>query len=176
METLKQLITAEINRELKSSLFYCLQAINPNKYLYTYEESFTKAQLRGLLIDEFIQGDTINVTQVKKLKTYRDIYTAYFDENKKIEFESVENLTLETSLSIIGKEDNVRMQISLQIESAFCIYFEMSDKATGGENWSAEGSILFEDMKINDYDGIFSLPESIVNKLNELGFNTDYLK
>jgi hypothetical protein len=55
--------------------------------------------------------------------------------------------------------------------------FEFYDIKSGGENWYASGGIWFDENKcINDYDGVFELPNEIIEKLKEIGYDTSYVE
>jgi hypothetical protein len=88
----------------------------------------------------------------------------------KIEFISKENFSLENSFGILKSEDNIDVNFTISITDSFSGWFELYDINTGGNNWYAEGELLFDDGILIDYDGIFALPISIQNKLQELGF------
>ena len=54
-------------------------------------------------------------------------------------------------------------------------YFEYYDEESGGEDMYAEGSIWVENGKVRDYDGVFELPEVILEWLNQFNINTEDL-
>lgn len=53
-------------------------------------------------------------------------------------------------------------------------YFELSDTHTGGLTYYATGCLIFEGKKLIDYDGVFSLPNLITDKLAEIGYDVSY--
>jgi hypothetical protein len=91
----------------------------------------------------------------------------------KIEFEVTENLALENSFGIIKDEDNVVLHITINVDDDYG-YFELYDIETGGDDWYAEGGLWFEGNKLVDYDGVYSLLTSIIDKLKELGYDMSY--
>ena len=54
-------------------------------------------------------------------------------------------------------------------------WFEYYDLETGGEDEYAEGGIWVENSKVRDYDGVFELPEVILEWLNQFNINTEDL-
>jgi len=99
----------------------------------------------------------------------------------KTEFKATLNLVMENSFGILDKEDKVEVKVILGIrerevfpycdkEESGTGWFEIYDIKTGGENWYAEGGLWFEDNGLVDYDGVFSLPECIEEKLKELNY------
>ena len=51
----------------------------------------------------------------------------------------------------------------------------MYDEETGGNEWYAEGGLWFDNKELTDYDGVFELPQPVINKLKELGYDTSYV-
>jgi hypothetical protein len=55
--------------------------------------------------------------------------------------------------------------------------FEIYDVKTGGDRVYAEGGLWFDEYEgvnyLRDYDGVFELPEYIMDKLVEWGYNMD---
>lgn len=93
---------------------------------------------------------------------------------EKLTFEAKESLSLENSFGTIKKESDITLSVNLYFVGDTYTSFEFYDEKTGGEDWYAEGGIWHdEDKVISDYDGVFSLPECIIDKLNELGYNTE---
>ena len=78
MKLLVTVIQDTINKELKSSLMYCLQAVNPSIWFYRFEQHYTKQQLRDALFIELTikkdESGTIipNTNNINKLKVYAD--------------------------------------------------------------------------------------------------------
>lgn len=95
---------------------------------------------------------------------------------KQITFNTKESLSLENSFGTIRQESDVNLVVTLSFINDTYSAFEFYDEESGGEDWYAEGGIWHDENKvIHDYDGVFSLPEPIIKKLNELGYNTEEL-
>lgn len=94
----------------------------------------------------------------------------------KTTFKTTANLSYENSFGTLKKETNVELEITIGFKDEKYGYFELYDTKTGGENWYAEGGLWFEGKELIEYDGVFSLPTEIINKLEELGYNADYAK
>jgi len=90
-------------------------------------------------------------------------------------FKSVQHLSLDTSYGSIKKENDVELEVTVGIkEEGTYGWFELYDIESGGEEWYAEGGLWFDGNKnLTDYDGTFSLPKPVEEKLNEWGYNTD---
>ena len=54
--------------------------------------------------------------------------------------------------------------------------FELYDLESGGNDFYAEGGLWFKDNRLIDYDGIFSLPLPILDKLEEWGLDVDEMR
>jgi len=72
--------------------------------------------------------------------------------------------------------DGIQMDVEVGI-SEDAGYFEYYDLETGGEEIYAEGGLWFEvtdneGHMVIDYDGVFELPEFIVNTLKQEGIDT----
>jgi hypothetical protein len=52
-------------------------------------------------------------------------------------------------------------------------YFEMYDEESGGEDYYAEGSLLFSGNELTDYDGVFELDENVIQCLKDWGADVD---
>lgn len=88
-------------------------------------------------------------------------------------FTVVQSLQLENSFSVLKAEDNITLEVTVGINSDDYGWFEFYDVETGGEEWYAEGSLQIEDNCVTGYDGVFSLPVVVTNKLQEWGYNVD---
>jgi len=97
-------------------------------------------------------------------------------EKQKYEFTVVESLALENSFGTLKQEDKVELECCVGINSEDYGWFEFYDVETGGDNWHAEGSLTIDNKTITDYDGVFELPDFIVGKLEELGYNCEDVK
>tara|TARA_B110000503_G_scaffold6425_2_gene8809 strand:+ start:5980 stop:6270 length:291 start_codon:yes stop_codon:yes gene_type:complete len=94
-------------------------------------------------------------------------------EVQKYEFEATQSLSLGNSFGTIREEDNVKLQVTVGIKSKHGGWFEVYDIETGGDDWYAEGCLEFDGMDLVGYDGCFSLPEVVIDKLKTLGYKDD---
>ncbi len=90
---------------------------------------------------------------------------------KKETFQTTQALTLENSFSVIKAEDNILLEVTVGINSDDYGWFEIYDIESGGEEWYAEGGLEIEGNMITGYDGVFSLPTPIIDKLLEWGYD-----
>lgn len=89
-------------------------------------------------------------------------------------FKTKENLAMENSFGIIYKDNDVEIEVSVHVnDSDQYGSFELYDIDTGGDRYYAEGGLWFEGTKLVDYDGVFSLTDSVVNQLKEWGYDTE---
>lgn len=87
-------------------------------------------------------------------------------------FTTQESLSLENSFGTLKQEDNIELQVTVGINDDSYGWFEIYDVETGGEEWYAEGGLWIDENKmITDYDGVFSLPRSVIQKLQEWNYN-----
>jgi len=91
-------------------------------------------------------------------------------ETFRVKIPSIRN---ENSFGAWGEENDVLLEVTIGIRDDDGGYFEFYDVKTGGEKWYAEGGLWFEGNVLNDYDGVFSLPDFIISKLVEWGFDMD---
>ena len=91
-------------------------------------------------------------------------------EVQKYEFEATQSLSLGNSFGTIRKEDSVKLQVTVGIKNEHSGWFEIYDIETGGEDWYAEGCLDFDGMDLVGYDGCFSLPDVVIDKLKSLGY------
>ena len=96
-------------------------------------------------------------------------------QKQEFEFQVKQNLSLGNSFGTIKEQDDVELNVRVGINNDSYGWFELYDLESGGEEWYAEGGLWFKDKHLHDYDGVFSLPISVVNKLIELGYNCDYV-
>ena len=94
-------------------------------------------------------------------------------EKQKFEFKAIESLSLENSFGTIKEEKNIELNVSVGINDEGYGWFEIYDEESGGDEWYAEGGLWFKDKELVDYDGVFSLPHSVVTKLRELGYTCE---
>lgn len=88
------------------------------------------------------------------------------------EFTATESLSMENSWTVLKAAEDIKLQVTVGINSPEYGWFEIYDQETEGEEWHAEGGIWFEGKRVTGYDGVFALPLCVVNKLRELGYDT----
>lgn len=93
----------------------------------------------------------------------------------KVEFNETLSVSLDTSFGTIKRENDVNLHITVGINSDTYGWFEVYDEETGGNEWYAEGGLWFDNKELTDYDGVFELPQPVINKLKELGYDTSYV-
>ena len=86
------------------------------------------------------------------------------------------NLRLENSFGVIAQEENISMEYTIGIIDDQRGYFELADLKTGGNDWYGEGGLWFDEKKVTDYDGCFSLPHEIVDELERMGYDVSEIK
>jgi hypothetical protein len=91
--------------------------------------------------------------------------------NKKETFQVSEALSLENSFMTLKQDNNVLLEVTVGINSEDYGWFELYDIETGGDEWYAEGGLWIEDKVITGYDGVFSLPTAVTDKLKEWGYD-----
>ena len=89
------------------------------------------------------------------------------------DFKVTKSLSLENSFGIIKQEEGIEIDVTVGINDEDSGWFQLYDIETGGDDWYAEGGIEFDGMDIVGYDGVFELPDFIVNKLVELGYKDE---
>ena len=71
------------------------------------------------------------------------------------------------------------MEVTVGIKNENYGWFELYDEETGGEYIYAEGGLWFAEHEgetcLTDYDGVFELPDYVMNKLAEWGYNVDWI-
>jgi hypothetical protein len=98
-------------------------------------------------------------------------------ENFSETFEAIKGLSLETAYGRIRSEKDVVIEVTIGYDAEKEYgYFEFYDVKTGGDKWYAEGGLWFDNEELIDYDGVFELPTFVWEKLEEKGFNVDYVK
>lgn len=93
---------------------------------------------------------------------------------KEEKFTAVVNLSLENSFGTLKQQDDVEINIHLAIKDEEYGFFEFYAEDT--EEWYAEGMLEIVGNNIVGYDGVFALPEPIINKLKEWGYNTEEIE
>lgn len=101
------------------------------------------------------------------------IYTIMNTQTTKHEFRVKSYVSYENSFGTIAEEDSVLLHVTIGINSDTYGWYEIYDVESSGTDWYAEGGLWISEMTVTDYDGMFSLPEFICNKLEELGYNVD---
>ena len=81
---------------------------------------------------------------------------------------TTEHLTLENSFGIVAENTAVKLNCTVGIKDYTYGWFEVYDEETGGIDWHAEGGLW-----VTDYDGVFRLPNGIIELLKENGYNTE---
>ena len=89
-----------------------------------------------------------------------------------ITFQTEQGLSLENSFGTIKRQDAVKLEINIGINSDTYGWFELYDLESGGDEWYAEGGLWIDNKTITGYDGVFCLPDSVIAKLKEMGFDT----
>ena len=87
-------------------------------------------------------------------------------------FEATESLSLENSFTVVKAQEDIRLHVTVGINSEDYGWFEVYDLESGGDEWYAEGGLWFDGKQVTGYDGVFSLPVWVVEKLKELGYDT----
>ena len=91
-------------------------------------------------------------------------------EKQKHNFKATQSLSLGTSYGTIRVERDVELDVTVGIHDNTSGYYEIYDTKTSGEDWYAEGCLEFDQMDLVGYDGCFSLPNVVIDKLKELGY------
>jgi hypothetical protein len=90
---------------------------------------------------------------------------------RKESFQAVQSLSLENSFGVLKQEENVILEVTVGINSEDYGWFEVYDEQSGGDDWYAEGGLEIEGKSITGYDGVFSLPNVVIDKLKEWGYD-----
>lgn len=96
-------------------------------------------------------------------------------KNFKENFKVVQNVAMETSAGLVAPRVKRTMDITVCVEHGRG-WFELYDEESGGEDFYAEGCLIFNDKELVDYDGIFELPDEILDKLEEHGYEVDDMR
>lgn len=91
-------------------------------------------------------------------------------------FTTIQSMVAENSFGIVAEQENVTLHVSVGINSDTYGWFEIYDEETAGGDWYAEGSLSFDNKELVGYDGVFSLSPIVMDKLEELGINVDYMR
>lgn len=84
---------------------------------------------------------------------------------------TAEYLTLDNSFGTLATSKNVGLEVTVGIKSDDYGWFEFYDVKSDGDAWYAEGGLVFDGLKVIDYDGVFRLPDFVINKLKEWGYD-----
>jgi hypothetical protein len=95
---------------------------------------------------------------------------------QQVEFVFNESLQLENSFGVLKNQNDIKLHVTVGIKDDTYGWFEFYDIETGGDEWYAEGGLWLKNGELSDYDGVFCLPNFILDKLAELGINVDYMK
>lgn len=90
---------------------------------------------------------------------------------KRESFKAVQSLSLENSFGVLKSEENITLEVTVGINSEDYGWFEVYDEESGGDEWYAEGGLEIDGMTITGYDGVFSLPTVVIDKLKEWGYD-----
>ena len=90
------------------------------------------------------------------------------------------SLAWRTNADVYGEECEITVGYTLCGARFTGLYrphcFEVSDIETGGNNIYEEGSLIFEDNELVDYDGVCELAIPIIDILEHKGFNVAHIK
>jgi hypothetical protein len=86
-------------------------------------------------------------------------------------FKVKHSLQLENSFGVLDSEDNIELEVTVGIRKDGGGWFEFADIKSGGNEWYAEGSLEIEGKEVLGYDGVFSLPSFVIDKLKEWGYD-----
>ena len=96
--------------------------------------------------------------------------------NKQETFEVKHSLQLDNSFITLKAEDDIALEVTVGIKDDGYGWFEFYDIESGGEEWYAEGGLWFDGKELTDYDGVFSLPSFVSEKLKEWGYDVSYVE
>lgn len=88
------------------------------------------------------------------------------------EFEATESLSMENSWTVLKAAEDIKLHVTVGLRDPELGWFELYDLETEGNEWHAEGGLWFEGKKVTGYDGVFALPQCVIDKLKELGYDT----
>jgi hypothetical protein len=89
-------------------------------------------------------------------------------------FESTQTLSMSNSFGIVRAPEQVKIEVNIGIhESGDTGWFELYDLETGGDDWYAGGGLWFRGNTLVEYDGVFSLPKVVADKLEDWGYEID---
>jgi len=92
-------------------------------------------------------------------------------------FKKVRYIGWETSMSPIVEREKKTMKYQVGWnEEEERGWFEMYDEESGGEDYYAEGCLEFTGKVLDGYDGVFSLDEEVVNRLEKMGADVKQMR
>jgi hypothetical protein len=83
-------------------------------------------------------------------------------------------VTKQNSFGVLDKAE-VELNVTIEIQDDGYGWFEYYDVETSGERFYAEGGLWFEGEELVDYDGVFSLSDFIINKLESWGYKAKHM-
>ena len=90
-------------------------------------------------------------------------------------FEITRTIRYENSFGTCSPEyENVKFNVIVSVNDEIKEGWWQMD-GNNGEHYSSGGLWFDDNRKLTDYDGIFSLPDYIGDKLKEHGYDTSYL-
>jgi len=92
-------------------------------------------------------------------------------------FKKVRYIGWETSMSptVEREKKTMKYQVGWNEEEERG-WFEMYDEESGGEDYYAEGCLEFTGKVLDGYDGVFSLDEEVVNRLEKMGADVKQMR
>jgi hypothetical protein len=79
------------------------------------------------------------------------------------------SLTLENAFN--GSKSTIKLEVTVGIKSDRYGWFEVYDIETGGQEYYAEGGLWFDNKELVDYDGVYELPDAVLNELSKMGYD-----
>jgi len=131
----------------------------------------TCSNLNNKLHSSFLCKECINGNNYEHIDNFKTIIKQLNKTEMEINFKTKVYLSSSNSYGIVREKEEVDIEVCIGVQETTCSgYFEFYDINSGGEEWYAEGSLEFSGMVLNGYDGIFELPNFIIDKLKELGY------
>lgn len=89
-------------------------------------------------------------------------------------FTSTQTLSMSNSFGLVREPEVVKIDVTVGIhDGGETGWFELYDIESGGDDWYASGGLWFNGNKLVEYDGVFSLPHVVEEKLKEWGYQID---
>ena len=83
-------------------------------------------------------------------------------------FQHQTNLTKENSFGTLARKNNATVNVEVFVGDDGDGWYEFYDESDP-EEFHAEGELVVEGNELIDFDGCYSLPDFIINKLAEVG-------